>query len=143
MTDQYQKLKEVIQKANPEIMELKFGCEISNGEEVRTIVRDDKAFWYYQTERGMVGKFNSNAFPFKKKDRVMLAGRDWFILGRPIRLSDVLWAINKYVKPQDGIAIPSEGWIENEACNKLAQWDLTKDLDHQSGETIEFLEGIL
>jgi hypothetical protein len=112
--DEYQQLKEVIQKANPEIMELKFGCEVEG----------------YKS-----------------------------VIGRPIRLTDVLIALNlrRDTHMKDWFAVNTYGlFLENKVkeitarpyahpmISALYSWNLKDDnLDHQSEECKEFLTNLL
>ena len=54
--DKYEELKRVIQEAVPSIMELKFGCEIGDGEFNFIIYRETKKnFWVKETNaRGSI-----------------------------------------------------------------------------------------
>jgi len=86
------KLKLVIQKANPEIMELKFGCEVY----CEQIIEDETGAMVdlYGTFVEKVGNESqilldaegcSGIFPYEDPE----------ILGRPIRLADALVALKK------------------------------------------------
>jgi len=121
----YNKLKEIIQEANPEIMELKFGCEIllkspnelesyeggfkrpkhtgnTNFYDAWTLVgiernsRETQDYRYYFTV-GSFGYSNSlvNIDIEPKLYKKMLDLGKIKILGRPIQLADVLMAIGK------------------------------------------------
>jgi hypothetical protein len=130
----YEKLKQVIQQANPEIMELKFGCE------VKLIVRGDSGF--------IIEKLPSEAkqayiyWNWGSSEARVLFEDDFKILGRSIRLADVL------------LAIPDRAG-EQISCNQNAvfmkgkeclwvKWNLKDDdLDHQSEDTKKFLIDLL
>jgi hypothetical protein len=77
-------------------------------------------------------------------------------LNRPVRLADVLLTIDKAEKPGELYAITSSGtFIERELKTITARildgrmlstgagWNLRKDLDEQSAETISFLFDLL
>jgi len=120
----YQKLKEIIQKANPEIMELKFGCYVNfEGEKIIVDVHGD----IVKTKSMDIHKNHIK------------------ILGRPIRLADVLMAIEK--KNPDIMIDVSGRFLLNEQPAPLCQecsWNLKdNNLDNQSDETKQFLIDIL
>lgn len=149
-----QALKKVIQEANPSIMELKFGCEVelpygmdeaSNGTILASISicpkhkrysscteecePDDGFMVLFGEETEGYGTFNllPNQFPQ--------------ILGRPIQLQNVIFAIKN---KQD---------IEEDKDLKIYQvdnlgimlnlWNLKENFDNQAPEVFEFLEKIL
>ena len=118
----YEKLKKVIQEAVPEIMKLKFGCEI---------------YVHYNVE-GRIGKRILIAKPAKSGFAPWLSGAvqtknegNYRIIGRPIRLADVLMATQKGAK---------HIYINDVVDN----WNLKdNNLDHQSDETKELLIKLL
>lgn len=121
MTSNLEQLKKKIQEANPEIMEVKFGCEI------RT------PFTTY-----VIGKHTPD------KENVIE------ILGRPIRLADVLLALeNEYQAQDKSYAVDGEGTFifvnkDVEMTWVNGSWNLKSDsLDKQSPETINFLMELL
>lgn len=147
--ENYQALKEVIQKANPEIMELKFGCEV--------LLKDfEKDFPNYV---GIYAGRRWNKEIDKEVDLVVhkksghrhlvQMDKKYEILGRPIRLADVLLAIDQ--KYSDGnIRFVSDGgyfwnWDLETSPNEYgAIWNLKDDnLDNQSEETKSFLYELL
>lgn len=148
------KLKQVIQQANPEIMELQFGCEIENG-------------YAAETNPHRIGMFVQHIFRTARVNpgsHIRLTnGKDFWetpknndklkILGRPIRLADVLLTLRKVRKEiymrSDGIffnwykfASPESG--HNEVKSTYIEWNLKNDnLDNQSDETKQFLIDLL
>lgn len=129
-----QTLKNRIVAVVPEIMELKFGCELYHG--IAT-------FYLDMNRNGEIWVLQDNQVKLK----------NWFIkdiqiLGRPITLADVLRAIGNML-----IIVDSEGnfyKMQMKLSDKLPKlgshlgtWDLTKDLDGQSEDTIEFLLEII
>lgn len=136
------KLKAVIQKANPEIMELKFGCEVrfTNYAEVFVYVRKIKNDWHQIIK------------PYGGKISEVPDLNDIVILGRPIRLADVLLAMNVQGL---SMAIQDFGcWMREELDEhgesvewtekRKANWNLSDDnLDNQSDECKEFLTKLL
>jgi len=151
----YDKLKQVIQKANPEIMELKFGCEILRYKEEP---KDRK--YKVITDIGFAAnkeKVWINSVPFGSmslpteilKSELADKTGDWIILGRPIRLADVLLAIGNM-----DFGINSKGvFIVYQGSNDLSHRDFSQtdyawnlkdnNLDNQSEATKQFLIDIL
>ncbi len=125
-----QKLKDVIIKANPEIMELKFGCYfsgegVSSGLIVRMIDRFPFGFtanYHHQGSGIMCREFNT---------------RKIVIIGRSIRLADVL------------LAMGIEAFVGSEKMQAnlndiVVMWNLKdNNLDNQSDECKEFLDKLL
>ncbi len=138
--EQYQELKSIIHKAVPGILELKFGCEVE-------VLFDDSDFYgkvkpewirrpiYKVSEKKAVvyivdPPFPNNAIDVSDKN----LKEEFRILGRPIRLSDVLYAISK------GSRFPM--MHQEDFVAKF--WNLLDDnLDHQSEECKQFLYDLL
>ena len=126
------KLKKVIQKANPEIMELKFGCRIS-----------------FKNENGIYdeGTMLSSAFCCQNyfvQKVVDIRNLEIKIFGRPIRLADVLLALSTigdgyfYGITDGGVFFHEDGGLLN------GIWNLAdNNLDNQSDECKEFLIKLL
>lgn len=119
----YDKLKQVIKAANPKIMELKFGCELEGG------------FIYSWSNGPLAWIISKNG----EGSQIQIPNiQDYKILGRPIRLADVLLAL-----------LASNNQIKDEDIDKLIWkmglgWNLKDDnLDHQSDETKQFLINLL
>ena len=161
----YNKLKQVIQEANPEIMELKRGCRI-------TI--DTKEF-KEEVEGGIYDYFVINNDKWKHDNRTfidvtIIGGQQdgWDsqlrahemkkieIFGRPIRLADVLLAMGKehffehYIASDGDHALVYKTVCENEANEEIVvepiaiSWNLKNNsLDNQSDETKQFLIDLL
>jgi hypothetical protein len=131
----YEQLKKVIQEANPEIMELKFGCELidkKTGD--KNIIFDD---------------YNYNA-KLLTGCNVLEKGAiySWYkILGRPITLEDVLIALDKVNQKilwaTDEEREDEKQLITKELAYLLAEWEWGKPLDEQSDETLSFLTKLL
>jgi hypothetical protein len=124
----YEQLKKVIQEANPEIMELKFGCEV--------IYEEKKCKYLHHVE----GWFDVLLPPNYDKGILQVTNPKLKILGRPIRLADVLLALDELlVKENSG----NRGRTER-TMQILDYWNLKDDnLDHQSEETKQFLIDLL
>ena len=129
MKKELQDIREACIKANPEIVELKFGCTVK--------FKGGKPHIIYSTAPTSnfiycVGRFRQLRSNIKE------------ILGRPVRLSDVLLAIggeSTSQKEQESYSVNLSklcgfGW---NVC-----WDLRNDnLDNQSPETISFIHSLL
>lgn len=136
MEQDIQNIREACIAANPEIVELKFGCEIEkdNGEAIRKY----KVWYYKQGEKMECISVDQNlgysfVSPYEK---------NFTILGRPIRLADVLLAIRKDKWPgAEGHQVLLGRMTEADVCEK---WNLRNDtLTEQSPETIEFISNLL
>lgn len=138
---QYQKLKQVIQQANLEIMELKFGCEILNSG-IHFMVVDLTPSGEPITVK-KEGAYDSQKPPGVHLDKYVNKTK---ILGRPIRLADVLLAI-KEKSGIDGFWIKTGNGMQfKKSIGALIweMWNLQDDnLDHQSDECKEFLIRLL
>lgn len=143
MQNKLEVIKQKCIEANPSIMELGFGCEIEkDGEIYKLAVETDLSlfskttenFWFCVSSKGQ-------AVSLEKNVRTT-------ILGRPIRLADVLLAIREKNK---------ENWLwqkwldgSHQAKKSIVSlidydgWNLLKDnLTDQSQETIDFLSNLL
>lgn len=156
----YQAVREAVIAANPEIMELKFGCRVeaiygllSNSKgmicegdpnEGIVISHDFSLFDCYRTTQH---REIDTALIFHEKEKFK-------ILGRPIRLADVMIALAQIVLPDDEfLCVFPEGFIchkreasddNNEYVIKNARWIFRQDdLSLQSPETIDFLHSVL
>lgn len=131
-------LKEKITEAVPEIMELKFGCEI----ETETLkYKHCKSCYQELREEKKEIIWSINYFIKQKKDEIYLFNYlDNFqridikevnlrIIGRPITLEDVL------VAEKTNLVINRMKIVE--------KWQLNKSLSEQSKETIDFLHKLL
>jgi hypothetical protein len=165
----YDKLKQVIQAANPEIMELKFACEVMAwyGEDCLSFtvlsesivcrkhkVWKDECYEEDNTDESVLavelsdeGAFTTNLLK-EKSDAKIYRPYVYEILGRPIRLADVLLAIEE--TSNQAIVLDSRGRMTDintatsNGFHNAIQWNLKDDnLDHQSDECKEFLIKLL
>lgn len=137
-----QKIREIIIKSNPEIVKLKRGCKIEwrakNVILIGVILNKNYA-GNFLIDTG----FTSGNTTTIKKDKI----RE--IIGRPIRLSDVMETI--HIKTNVNYAIDIFGYflIESQMGNyktiySTKSWNLEDDnLDNQSKECIDFIHKIL
>lgn len=113
-------------EANPEIVELKFGCEIKSK-------RWSKNAIFLRMVRG-------GRYAYIRPDHMELKeawSEDIEIIGRPIRLADIILAWRKSVEP-------SMWWNPDVLVCIISEWDSSKDdLTLQSPETIAFLTNLL
>lgn len=129
-------------KANPEIMEIKRGCIVNLNKQWIDPEFWDKDFIIYKTE---ADKFAVTGKHQKSDIGVWLDKSDISeILGREIRLSDVLLALQgKEETDSWQFYLPDILWISFKRGGAF-QWDLTHDnLELQSEETINFLSELL
>ncbi len=144
----HNKLKEIREKcieANPEIVELKFGCEL------KIWVQKD---WKKQhpfpddmeLKRAMfVGVEDSQYMVYAEKEKMALRhtkkvfDREYKIIGRPIHLADVLLVIEPIAIKRDLSDLLLKFIIGSDYM-----WNLKDDnLDNQSEETINFIHSLL
>jgi len=130
MNKNYEQLKEAIQKAVPEIMELNLGCEVElNGD--KEIVGD-------------CVKFVSNKSYFFEGCGCCsgyLKPQTLKILGRPITLCNVLVAVKK---DAEGLGAGEHMIRIGNYLQVFGLWNLKdNNLDNQSGECKEFLIKLL
>ena len=160
------KLKQKIIEVVPEIIELKFGCKILEKRENNF----GDVIWTNHIILGEYYNFNHNGiyeysvipnlcFNVEHEEWRLPADEiqeriddgELKILGRPIRLADVLLAIGKEcmdIKKYGDVGlswgVKGELLIINETTNSRYEWNLKDDnLDNQSKETIKFLEDLL
>lgn len=137
MTD---KTKQRIQELVPEVMELKFGCEIEfDGDSFGTIVGLNSHGWVVANHRHLSSAVLVNAVDVSQ------------ILGSPITLAVVLRAIEKANTPyflelstyHEELLLGYYEKPKREGYYTHAYWNLTKDYDDQSEETKAFIGKLL
>lgn len=124
-------IREACIKANPEIIELKFGCKVKKGN------------WTGYIYSLMINKDGPYQFNFITKTpeglrpiHVDMNLESYEILGREIRLADILLAFG--AKETD-TGLFREEIIQGQNC-----WDLYHDsLDQQSLRCIEFINSLI
>ena len=142
MPSNLQQLKEEIQRLRPEIMELKFGCNVKCKLYSGFFLRKEKI------HNGFVVGYSklTNEIPvfFYGAGIVWCSNENLEILGRPITLEDVLAVL--YLDDEDYRPDVNIGWKKNVGeCflftfnEKMYAWEYGKPLDDQSEETISFL----
>ncbi|MBM7488095.1 hypothetical protein ACVWWI_006354 [Bradyrhizobium sp. USDA 3686] len=137
-TEQIEAVRAACIKATPEIVELKFGCDIrfaltDGGGSLATVL-----FSYdgdYVT--ASYAKFHEN-----KAGTVSRHLNKIEIIGRPIRLADVLLAMGKPVKYMTPSGLI--GTIHKDVVRVISLWNLRTDgLEQQSDQTIAFISSLL
>ena len=140
---QYEQLKKVIQKAVPEIMEFEMGCKLKNKQNQK----NDFVIIKQQGNSHLFLVFNPMLLHCQEFGEGYIT-LNFKILGRPIKLEDVLIASRK------GLAIDNEGEfitlliIDGQEVphweNKF--WCLNKDLDwhwENKKEIVKFLYNLI
>lgn len=145
-TEQLDLIRQKAIEANPDILDLKFGCEIERPDHARHYRVIEDIGWGNNQKRVWVNSvpFGAMDMPFERAKNALLNGdEEWKIIGRPIRLADVLLALNnhKSVREPD-----KHEWQIYGLCNDAfpRSWNLRKDdLSEQSDECISFLYELL
>lgn len=132
--EKYEAVREAVIAACPEIMELSFGCRISNGKSSQLVNYLDPNGIHWCD-----GTFSVNE-----------AIKNLKIIGHPIRIAHVLRAIKEKCPSKIAEGIEGINWDEGEeqyaryGLRMLREWNLLEDdLSKQSAETINFLWEIL
>lgn len=133
MQSNLEKIREKCIEANPSIMELKFGCE---------------------TDYGVITGIDGVRLKLDCTERYVSKGQVERgvakIIGRPIRLADVLLAVDEI---ESGYSIGTDGRFQYldvdgnlEWCTKpyAVSWNLKdNNLENQSEETLQFIADLL
>jgi hypothetical protein len=152
-------IREKCIEANAEILALNFGCELERPGSTRHYRVIEEMGWGGNKDQIWINSVPFGAMPFPRPDEEAIErreitdnnGEQWKIIGRPIRLADVLLTIG-----QVNIAININGmgafckyhiWhgeIELWSLNNGLPWNLrADDLNEQSDECIAFLADLL
>ncbi|UPJ35837.1 hypothetical protein IVB45_02155 [Bradyrhizobium sp. 4] len=127
-------VRAAIIKAVPEIVELKFGCQVLVDGEVMIATywnTSNDSLDVYAPEQQELLHHTFNLYP-----------KEYEILGRPIRLADCLVAIDQRCRGDNFATVASNGWFHYGGTR--AFWNLrTDDLSQQSPECISFLHDLL
>lgn len=145
--DKINEIRKACIAVNPSILDLEKGCKIYNKNLEQTFVTS------YATDIGEEGCINGY-YDTERKNGTWIwtryLGDNFEIIGRDIRLADVIYAINKY-KSSVGYAVDScgdfmrsEDIYRNHWVDELVNWNLLKDsLDDQTPKTIDFIYSLL
>ena len=138
-----QKIRKACIKANPEIVQLKEGCEIEVLEDIsvdsyRLIAPFKAKVIEYSVE--YFGEPDETPIQYASKDRhsFSISAVEYKVIGRPIRLADVLLVI-------EGVDFATDS-KRKDVIGNLAwgHWIFSRDdLEEQSETTIDFIAGLL
>ena len=152
-----QKIREVCIKVNPEIVELKFGCNFN----WKAKTSNYSGYYRINEVNEKLNVIKAYNLDIKKKisidDNIGDFTFDNFkdpkqhikIIGRPIRLADVLLAMSKIGTVTKGakflVNIVEIGHgVRGSGLFQDVRWNLTDDnLEHQSEETLTFISNLL
>ena len=146
MNKQLELIRQKCIEANPEIVELKFGCEV---------ILKQSIFGRQKGVHGFVGATPDGIFIVFPGDGHQIYCEEenaYEVIGRPIRLADVLLAIFEgkvYEKINEVPLILDSGLFGTSTVGHAIKtsgysWNLRKDdLNEQSEETINFLAKLL
>lgn len=135
MTTNLEKIIQACTKANPEIMELKFGCKFKRTGTNSVFIFVHRDGENYRTNEG-------SSFTKWKWNQIKSG---YEILGREIRLADVLLAMGHeiYIYKLSNKAHFSST-VKDIRCNYFNSWDLLHDnLELQSPQTLQFIAELL
>ena len=141
-----QKLKKVIQEANPEIMELKFGCEFENKIIGKSLKVKNNKYLIFGNHQGFIEAVCEDDRGVRIAtfdESAILEAKATKILGRSIRLANVLLALDKYSQTKE---LPDVGkypamYIVGQV---VSLWDCKdNNFDNQSDELYELLTRLL
>lgn len=133
-------VREAVIRANPDILKLEFGCEG---------IYDDNSVKLLRYGMDFQNVDGPNVYVWQKEDgsRYHTSDNRYVeILGRPIRLADVLLAIEKN-RTTDFFFVTTTDFLcmqDSKTDEELMVWNLREDdLSKQSPETLEFLANLL
>lgn len=136
-------VREAVIRVVPEIMELKFGCEVEfiprDGEMERgVIMREDLGNLHSPMEgyEVLVGGFQGRVGFIEREE-------NYKIIGRPIQLADVLIAIGKSEKMAYTTLTLYGTKVTIVYRGSYCHWNLSQPLDGQEESTLEFLAELL
>lgn len=129
-----QKIREACIAANPEIMELKFGCEVYRGADTES---KEIVVGFFNDKIALVRRHPiiGDFLPFEVPRELE---KGWTILGRPIRLADIF---NMLSKLEDKIIYKGHMSFTNRI---VYYWNLEHDdLSQQPPEALRFIAELL
>lgn len=136
-----EQIREACIKANPEILKLEFGCVV----QMEGVLTPEAIIGTLVNEADIVYKIDTATYHNTSLKMIKE------ILGRPIRLADVLLAINHHSWIHD-IDVPKVLNLRSDAPYQalllvgtlIDKWEKSKDdLTLQSEETIDFIHSVL
>lgn len=133
-------------EANPEIVELKYGCEIQDNllnqpdESVQyTYVRKGRDYLYCLRH----GDRSEALFQFRSEE---IREDNYKIIGRPIQLADVLLAIEIATQgSDDGYWLIDKygNFLRTDKATKLPSWNLRRTLEDQDDHVVRFVHSLI
>ena len=137
MQNNLKTIREACIKSNPSILNLEFGCEVIFN--TRKLFITGHAL--SDEKQVLIGdKFESKYFVKKS---------DLEIIGRPIRLADIVLALHTKLSPTQDLIFKEIADkviqdIRNQIMEVVVRWNLKNDnLENQSEETLQFLAELL
>lgn len=137
-------IKAACAKANPEIMEISFGCDLKRNDQYGSIYKCVNEHGFANNNKKVW--LNSVPFGAMEVERERIGkGLDFEILGRPITLQDVLLAlenVEKYIL----VDVIGNMYTHDANDGSLIDegiWNLRASLEDQSEETLQFLADLL
>ena len=136
-------VRAAIIKAVPEIVELKFGCQIQRFENtVDTLVKIES----FADGKHVAHLVKADGDPLSYGPRTIDI-ENWKIIGRSIRLADVLVAAERMIEVSShggGAIYHYPNGDHNPRKTSGVQWDLkADDLSRQSEECVNFLHSLI
>jgi len=129
-------VREEIIKAVPEILELKFGCDIEHSVSEEFNIPYQGVYLHPARGKGMhLIFFKCSAEGSQRDYSTTINQKDFKILGRPITLADFLRTIGK--KNEWGVSVDAEGIFnmrspfDSVQIKKKYAWNLSINFDHQ------------
>lgn len=147
MKDKLEAIRRACIEANPEIVELKFGCRVLYRHPTEKDLPSPTVWAFVRHHENLTFSIVDN---LERVERVSVLNNDVQIYGREIRLADVLCAMSKkddyFILSDTSLAIDYKGYFFD-PVNELGEgirYELANDdLTLQSPETIDFLFELL
>jgi hypothetical protein len=128
-------------RANPEITELKFGCEVLRRSETTYHVINPLG-WGANDRKCWLNSVPFGDMPIELEKDLVQNGGEFEIVGRAIRLADVLLAIGKDGRVE--YAMAAHDGLQIRVGYDAVYWNLRKDdLAEQSDECVAHLAHLL
>lgn len=139
-------IKAKVVECVPEIMELKFGCEVLVFKTDPSVSDTVATFLSFQQEEphNAVLFFHKESCPFINSH---FSPKDYKILGREVTLADIFMTVSKCDLPE-GYMFFNVNWRGNMELSGLSarvfeKWNFAETLSGQSSETIDFIHRFL
>jgi hypothetical protein len=140
-----EQIREKCVAVNPKILAIEPGCLVENLEEggVEIVVRTNLDMPKPEVYTDKTWPLYQAAYRFAEGSH--LEGYVYRIIGRPIRLADVLLAMDEFMHPNAQMLVTTSGEFDDCVHSTFqAKWNLREDdLTKQSPETIAFISKVL